>query len=174
MGIMDTDIRRIESKQPQKRRSYYVRNEQVVAIKDLEEWLASHTELQGSLQVSRHLSEKIEVEIKARQKLRDKRFITHKFVLPRALVTKMDESDKECLEKGYVPNWDALTSALFLVGMILMAKKKIEHWLYWIVGDLISIPLYAYKGLYLTSIQFLVFLGIAIAGYVEWRRKVEC
>lgn len=70
-----------------------------------------------------------------------------------------------------VPYWDALTSALFLIAMILMAKKKIEHWLYWIIGDLISIPLYAYKGLYLTSFQYLVFLGIAIAGYVEWRRR---
>jgi len=71
-----------------------------------------------------------------------------------------------------VPYWDALTSSLFLVAMILMAKKKIEHWLYWIVGDLISIPLYAYKELYLTSFQYLVFLGIAIAGYLEWKKKL--
>lgn len=72
-----------------------------------------------------------------------------------------------------VPYWDSLTSALFLLAMILMARKKIEHWLFWIVGDLISIPLYAYKGLYLTSFQYLVFLGIAIVGYVEWRRKLR-
>jgi len=72
-----------------------------------------------------------------------------------------------------VPYWDSLTSALFLLAMILMARKKIEHWLFWIAGDLISIPLYAYKGLYLTSFQYLVFLGIAIAGYVEWHKKTH-
>ena len=72
-----------------------------------------------------------------------------------------------------VPYWDSLTSALFLLAMILMARKKIEHWLFWISGDLISIPLYAYKGLYLTSFQYLVFLGIAIAGYIEWHKKTH-
>jgi len=72
-----------------------------------------------------------------------------------------------------VPYWDSLTTGIFLVGMWLMAKKKIENWIAWIIGDLISIPLYAYKGLYLTSFQFMVFLGIAIAGYLEWRKRIE-
>lgn len=71
-----------------------------------------------------------------------------------------------------VPYWDSLTTGIFLVGMWLMAKKKIENWIAWIIGDLISIPLYAYKGLYLTSFQFVVFLGIAIAGYIEWRKRI--
>ena len=71
-----------------------------------------------------------------------------------------------------VPYWDSLTTGIFLVGMWLMAKKKIENWIAWIIGDLISIPLYAYKGLYLTSFQFIVFLGIAIAGYIEWKRRI--
>jgi HAE1 family hydrophobic/amphiphilic exporter-1 len=51
--------------------------------------------------------------------------------------------------------------------MWLMAKKKIENWLFWIVGDLISIPLYTYKNLILTSFQFLVFLILA-AQYESW------
>lgn len=72
-----------------------------------------------------------------------------------------------------VPYWDSLTTGIFLVGMWLMAKKKIENWIAWIIGDMISVPLYAYKGLYLTSFQFIVFLGIAIAGYVEWKRKLN-
>lgn len=72
-----------------------------------------------------------------------------------------------------VPVWDALTTAIFIVAMWLMALKKIENWLAWILGDLISIPLYASKGLVLTSIQFSVFLILAVAGYLEWRSKCK-
>ena len=72
-----------------------------------------------------------------------------------------------------VPNIDALTTAVFIIGMWLMALKKIENWTLWIIGDLISIPLYAYKGLVLTSIQFLVFLIIAIAGYLSWYKILK-
>lgn len=71
-----------------------------------------------------------------------------------------------------VPNWDSATTAIFLVGMWLMALKKIENWVFWIIGDLISIPLYFHKGLLLTSFQFTVFLIIAVMGYVEWRKKL--
>jgi len=71
-----------------------------------------------------------------------------------------------------VPNWDSATTAIFLVGMWLMALKKIENWIFWIIGDLISIPLYFHKGLLLTSFQFTVFLIIAVMGYVEWRKKL--
>lgn len=78
--------------------------------------------------------------------------------------------------KGYtdsdVPFIDSFTTALFFVAMILMARKKIENWIAWIIGDLISVPLYFYKGLVLTSIQFLVFLGLAIAGYLSWKNSM--
>jgi nicotinamide mononucleotide transporter len=72
-----------------------------------------------------------------------------------------------------VPNIDAATTAVFIVGMWLMALKKIENWIYWIIGDVISIPLYFYKGLVLTSFQFTVFLILAIMGYLEWRNKIN-
>lgn len=68
---------------------------------------------------------------------------------------------------------DTLTTAIFFVGMWLMAKKKIEHWLYWIVGDLISIPLYFYKGYTFTSLQYLIFTIIAIYGYLEWKKIIN-
>ena len=71
-----------------------------------------------------------------------------------------------------VPFWDSLTTALFFVGMWLMAKKKIENWIVWIVADVISIPLYFYKGLQLTSIQFLIFLIMAVLGYISWKRSL--
>ncbi len=71
-----------------------------------------------------------------------------------------------------VPYLDSLTTSIFIVGMWLMARKKVENWIFWIVGDAISIPLYFYKGLVLTSFQFTVFLIIAVLGYIEWKRKV--
>ncbi len=72
-----------------------------------------------------------------------------------------------------VPFWDSLTTAIFIVGMWLMAKKKVENWIYWIIGDIISIPLYFYKGLVFTSLQFTVFLVLAILGYIEWKQKYK-
>lgn len=68
---------------------------------------------------------------------------------------------------------DTITTAIFFVGMWLMARKKLENWIYWIVGDLISIPLYFYKGLTFTSIQYLFFTIIAIYGYRAWKRNLN-
>jgi nicotinamide mononucleotide transporter len=65
---------------------------------------------------------------------------------------------------------DALTTGLFFVGMWLMAKRKIENWILWIIADAISIPLYFYKGLTFSSFQFIIFTIIAILGYKEWKR----
>ena len=65
---------------------------------------------------------------------------------------------------------DTLTTAIFFVGMGLMARRKIEHWLFWILGDIISIPLYFYKGLTLTSLQYVIFTIIAIYGYRSWKK----
>lgn len=67
---------------------------------------------------------------------------------------------------------DTLTTAIFFVGMWLMALKKIENWIYWIIGDIISVPLYFYKGLIFTGIQYFVFTIIAIYGYRAWKKKL--
>ena len=67
---------------------------------------------------------------------------------------------------------DTFTTGVFFVGMWLMAKRKIENWIYWIVGDLISVPLYFYKGYTLTSFQYLIFTFIAIAGYLAWKKHL--
>ncbi len=72
-----------------------------------------------------------------------------------------------------VPNWDSTTTSIFSVGKWLMALKKIENWLFWIVGDVISIPFYFHKGLVLPGFQFTVFLVIAISGYQEWGKKLN-
>ncbi len=69
-----------------------------------------------------------------------------------------------------VPFWDSATTCFAITGMWLMARKKLENWIAWIITDLISIPLYFYKGLVLTSFQFLFFTVLATAGYIVWRR----
>ena len=51
-----------------------------------------------------------------------------------------------------------------------MAKRKIESWGFWIVGNIISIPLYFYKGLTFTSFQYIIFTVIAILGYYSWKK----
>ena len=77
------------------------------------------------------------------------------------------------LTDSNVPGWDALTSALAIAGMWLMARKKIEHWIAWIIVDIISVPLYIYKGLPLTSFQFLIFTILAVWGYLTWNIKLK-
>jgi nicotinamide mononucleotide transporter len=55
----------------------------------------------------------------------------------------------------------------------LMARRKVEHWIFWIVGDVISIPLYIYKGFALTGLQYLIFTLIAIGGYISWKKELD-
>ncbi|KGK29269.1 nicotinamide riboside transporter PnuC [Cellulophaga sp. E6(2014)] len=68
---------------------------------------------------------------------------------------------------------DTVTTAIFFVGMWLMAKRKVENWLYWIIGDIISVPLYFYKGFTFTSLQYLIFTFIAIFGYAAWKKTLN-
>ena len=63
---------------------------------------------------------------------------------------------------------DTLTTGIFFVAMWLMARRKVESWIFWIIGDLISIPLYLYKGLAITTIQYFIFTIIAVMGYKSW------
>lgn len=75
--------------------------------------------------------------------------------------------------EGWVTYMDILTTAIFFVGMWLMAKKRLENWIYWIIGDLISIPLYYYKGLTFTSFQYILFTIIAVYGFLEWKQNLN-
>ncbi|WP_298156370.1 nicotinamide riboside transporter PnuC [Flavobacterium sp.] len=65
---------------------------------------------------------------------------------------------------------DIFASGLFFTGMWYMAKKKIENWTLWIIGDIIVTPLYAYRGLGMLSLQYLIFTLLAISAYLEWRK----
>ena len=65
---------------------------------------------------------------------------------------------------------DSLTTAIFIIAMWLMARRKIESWIFWFIGDIITIPLYFYKGLTISSIQYLIFSILAILGYISWKK----
>lgn len=72
-----------------------------------------------------------------------------------------------------IPFWDGLSTAIFFTAMFLMARKYIENWLYWIVGDIICIPLFFSKSLCLSSLQYIIFTMLAIAGWMAWRKKLR-
>jgi nicotinamide mononucleotide transporter len=86
------------------------------------------------------------------------------FIILRILLIKYTDS--------IVPTWDALTTAIYIIAMWLLARKRIENWIFWIIGDTISIGLFAYEKLFFSSFQFLVFTIIAVLGYIEWRKKL--
>jgi len=68
------------------------------------------------------------------------------------------------------PYWDASVAMLSIVGQILMTRRFVENWHYWIIVNIISIPLYIVKDLHLTAGLYGIFLVLAIAGLVEWRK----
>lgn len=72
-----------------------------------------------------------------------------------------------------IPWADAFASATAYTGMWLMAKKKVESWIWWILTNIASIPLYFIKGYAFTSVQFIVLLILAFAGLLSWRRKAK-
>jgi nicotinamide mononucleotide transporter len=73
-----------------------------------------------------------------------------------------------------IPNYiDIVTSGIFFTAMWYMANKKIENWTLWIIGDVITIPLYAYRGLGMLSLQYLIFTVLAIYGYLEWKKSLN-
>lgn len=68
-----------------------------------------------------------------------------------------------------VPQWDALTTGLSLVAQVLLNRKWIANWWFWIAADVIYVGLYAYKGLYLTAVLYALFLGLCVVGLRQWR-----
>ena len=70
-----------------------------------------------------------------------------------------------------IPWADAFASATAYTAMWLMAKKKVESWIWWILTNIASIPLYFTKGYAFTSVQFLILLFLAIAGWQSWYKK---
>jgi nicotinamide mononucleotide transporter len=78
---------------------------------------------------------------------------------------------KQAFAPEAIPWADAFASATAYTGMWLMARKKVESWIWWIATNVASIPLYFIKGYVFTSVQFLVLLILAVAGLISWQKK---
>jgi nicotinamide mononucleotide transporter len=70
-----------------------------------------------------------------------------------------------------LPYWDAFTTAGSVVATWMLARKYLEHWLFWIVIDIVAMGTYIYKGLYPTVILFSVYAGMAAIGYFQWKKE---
>jgi nicotinamide mononucleotide transporter len=78
--------------------------------------------------------------------------------------------DVEITTSNYI---DIFTSGVFFTAMWYMALKKLENWTLWIFADLITVPLYAYRGWGMLSLQYLIFTILAIQGYLEWKKNID-
>ena len=68
---------------------------------------------------------------------------------------------------------DIFTSGVFFTAMWFMANKKLENWTLWILADIITVPLYAYRGWGMLSLQYLIFTVLAIQGYLAWKKNLN-
>jgi nicotinamide mononucleotide transporter len=72
-----------------------------------------------------------------------------------------------------LPYWDAFTTTGSILATWMLARKKIEHWLVWIVVDSVSAGMYIYKGLTITTLLFVVYTIVAVLGYREWSQQMR-
>ncbi len=78
----------------------------------------------------------------------------------------------EGVDPPALPYWDSTTSVLSVAGMWLTARKKIDNWYYWFFVDVLATGIYFYKELYFYSALYLVYIGMAVAGYLAWRKSM--
>jgi nicotinamide mononucleotide transporter len=72
-----------------------------------------------------------------------------------------------------VPFGDAFTTAFSIVATWMLAQKILEHWIAWVVVDVVSLILYLYKGLYPTSVMFVIYTLAAVWGYTVWKKDMQ-
>ena len=75
--------------------------------------------------------------------------------------------------EGQIKELDILTSGIFVTAMWLMANKKLENWILWIIGNVITIPLYLYSDKIILSIQYIIFTILAVQAYIEWNKSLS-
>jgi nicotinamide mononucleotide transporter len=71
------------------------------------------------------------------------------------------------------PLLDSLTTWFSLLATWLAARARLENWLYWVVIDAVLVFLFYAQDLPYVAIQFAVLIGIAIAGFIAWRRQLQ-
>jgi len=69
--------------------------------------------------------------------------------------------------------WDALPTALSLVGQVLLGRKYLENWLVWVAVNVTSVALFAHKGLWLTCVLYALFTALSLWGWRTWRRNLN-
>jgi nicotinamide mononucleotide transporter len=72
-----------------------------------------------------------------------------------------------------LPYWDSSTTAVSLAAQLLLSRRHLENWLLWIGVNVVYVGMYWHRELYLTSGLYVVFLGLAIYGYWQWRREMS-
>jgi nicotinamide mononucleotide transporter len=72
-----------------------------------------------------------------------------------------------------LPFLDSTVTALSLIAQWMLAKKLLENWLIWITVDVLSIGIYFYKGLYISTLLYATFLALATFGFIEWRKTLK-
>lgn len=72
-----------------------------------------------------------------------------------------------------LPYWDSATTILSLSGMWLTAKKKIDNWYFWFIVDVLATGIYVYKGIYFYAVLYLVYIGMAVIGYLQWKKTMK-
>ena len=75
--------------------------------------------------------------------------------------------------EGQIKELDILTSGIFVTAMWLMANKKLENWILWITGNVITIPLYLSSDKIILSIQYVIFTILAVQAYIEWKKSLS-
>ena len=72
-----------------------------------------------------------------------------------------------------VPWWDAFPTAASVIGQWLLGRKYIENWLVWVVVNIVSVGLFAYKGLWLTTLLYTLFIAMSFIGWRAWQRMLK-
>lgn len=79
----------------------------------------------------------------------------------------------EGIDPPSLPYWDSTTSMLSVTAMWLTARKRIDNWYYWFVIDVLAAGIYFYKELYFYSVLYLIYIVMAVLGYLAWRKNLK-
>lgn len=79
----------------------------------------------------------------------------------------------EGVDPPSLPYWDSTTSMLSVTGIWLQARKKIDNWYYWLIVDVLATGIYFYKELYFYGVLYMLYIGMAVAGYLAWKKSLN-
>ncbi len=71
-----------------------------------------------------------------------------------------------------VPWWDAFPTAVSVIGQVLLGRKILENWAVWLVVNVVSVGLFAWKGLWLTTVLYTLFAALSVVGWRAWQRRI--